>query len=187
MFRSSDTYVVQSRSWLPDWIGGVTWFGAHAAHGTVYNPVVIAMSSTPDCLAYGWQGVFNTSTSFWAHRNVINFAQVKFDYMISDIKAKQKELEDKGLSVVNQISEKFKSASRLSLRDIEYITEAFVANAEFNRQAYVELLNFLMFRYADGFINSWNNNIFSAASVGYPAWWLEAVGYPDGPPPVTSN
>eukprot|EP01035_Chromulina_nebulosa_P016909 gene16909-22398_t len=40
LYRTSDSYIVQSRSWLPDDIGGVVWFGAHAAHGTIYVPVL---------------------------------------------------------------------------------------------------------------------------------------------------
>ena len=34
LFRTSDSYVIQSRSWLPDDRGGVIWFGPHAAHAT---------------------------------------------------------------------------------------------------------------------------------------------------------
>jgi hypothetical protein len=37
----------------------------------------------------------------------------------------------------------------------------------------------LMFKYADGFVNSKEES----KQVGYPTWWLEKVGYEDGPPP----
>ena len=33
LYRTSSSFVVQSRSWLPSQIGGVIWFGAYAPHG----------------------------------------------------------------------------------------------------------------------------------------------------------
>lgn len=38
----------------------------------------------------------------------------------------------------------------------------------------------ILFKYASGFVNEPHN---MSQMVGYPEWWLEAVGYPDGPPP----
>ena len=212
LFRSSDTYVVQSRSWLPHAVGGVIWFGPHAAHGTVYNPIMMAMNRSPDCLAYGWQGVYNTTSSFWANRNVLNLAQMKFDYIIKDVKSKQLELEGVGQALVDDLSAKYGPLNDLNTADQVAITDALANHAEANRLAYVQLFNLVLFTYADGFFNSWKNDQFSSVSLGnyhylnipfllslrfllilpfqmlgYPAWWLEDVGYPDGPPPVTGQ
>ena len=45
----------------------------------------------------------------------------------------------------------------------------------------------ILFKYASGFVNEAssdnNNNNKMSQIVGYPAWWLKAVGYTDGPPP----
>lgn len=50
LYRTSDSYIVQSRSWLPDGMGGVLWWGAHAAPATVYLPFPVGMLSLPRCL-----------------------------------------------------------------------------------------------------------------------------------------
>ena len=77
--------------------------------GTSYVPLMAGMKTSPDCLLYGWQGMYNLSTSFWAHRVVINVAQIKFSYMIEDIRAAQSELEGASQQLVDEISEKFAS------------------------------------------------------------------------------
>ena len=38
----------------------------------------------------------------------------------------------------------------------------------------------LLFKYASGFVNTDDE---MSQMVGYPAWWLQAVGYSQGPPP----
>jgi dipeptidase len=43
MFRTSCAYVSQLRSWLKDTAGGVTWFGSHAAHTTLFVPFAAGM------------------------------------------------------------------------------------------------------------------------------------------------
>ena len=47
-----------------------------------------------------------------------------------------------------------------------------------------------MFKYNDGWVNSGSqipgSSDFKSVATGYPAWWLQQVGYPDGPPPPVS-
>lgn len=44
LYRTSDSYIVQSRSWLPDEVGGVLWYGPLSAHMTVYTPLMVMLS-----------------------------------------------------------------------------------------------------------------------------------------------
>jgi dipeptidase len=184
LFRTSASIVVQSRSWLPNEVGGVVWFAPHAAHSSSFVPIMPgAMLQAPLCLSRVYQGVYDMSTSFWAHRNILSIAQIKFSYMIVDIKNVQKTVETESQDLVNSISSKY-STSSLSDADKEDINLRLTANAEKVRDAFLQLAQDLLFRYADGFINAWTPAGFTSAHTGYPAWWLEAVGYTDGPPPV---
>lgn len=178
LYRSSDSYIVQSRAWLPNDVGGVVWFGPGAAHATNYVPLLSGMSVAPDCLAYGWQGVYNLSSSFWIHRLTLNIAQIKFDTMIEEIRALQSTLEAQSLTLVNAVTPNTTVAS---------VEALFVANAALSVPSFSQLLHSLLFTYADNYVNYWSTTGFHSVSTGYPAWWLEAVGYPNGPPPVTSS
>lgn len=179
LFRSSDTYVVQSRPYVPNTIGGVIWFGPAAAHATNYVPVLSSMDVVPDCLKWGWQGVYNMSSTYWVQRVILNVAQIKFNYMIEDIRSLQTKLENESLQLLEDINSGKYIGSAIS--------DEMVKNAEKARVEFTELINYLLYTYADGYLNYWKDGLFHSQSVGYPAWWLEQVGYPNGPPPVDSK
>jgi dipeptidase len=137
-------------------VGGVVWFGAAAAHATSYIPVMVGVVSTPDCLAWGYQGVFNTSTAFWAHRNILTLAQSKFDYMISDIRQVQSTTEHNSQVLVNEISSKYTSAAAVVTEaEMSSIHTLLNDNAEAVVIEFRTLLESLLFKYADNYINFW--------------------------------
>lgn len=150
------------------------WFGPAAAHATNYYPVLSAMDEVPEVLKWGWQGVYNMSTAYWVHRVVLNVAQIKFDYMIEDIRSLQQKMETKSVQLLQDI---------VANNDIN-CSEKVLQNAQEAFAEFKELVHYLLYTYADGYLNFWKNGAFHSQSVGYPAWWLEAVGYPNGPPPV---
>ena len=161
---------MQARANFPNEVGGIVWYGAHAAHGTTFVPVAVGMSVVPDCLAYGWQGVYNATTAFWANRNVENLAQAKFSYMIEDIREVQNALESNAQKLVDELSQKFSaSASRSAHLDTaatEELTSALTSNALKAVERYTTLLQELQFKYADGYINTWKAGRFVSTSAG---------------------
>ena len=63
--------------------------------------------------------------------------------------------------------------------DHEQLAAAAAANAEEVTRSWWALFDELLFKYADG----WRNVPTLGQGIGYPAWWLRSVGYPEGPPP----
>lgn len=179
LYRSSDSFVIQARANVSNDVGGVVWYGPGAAHATNYVPLVVGMTRVPDCLVYGWQGVYNVSTSYWVHRLTLNIAQIKFNTMIADVQALQSELESQSWAYISNLG-----TSNVSL---EAIQSALTANIELSVSRFSALINSMLFTYADNYLNYWSATGFHSQSTGYPAWWLEAVGYPNGPPPVNRN
>lgn len=170
IYRSSDSFIVQARPNLPNDVGGIVWFGAGAAHSTVFVPILAGQTSPPDCLLYGWQGVYNLTTSYWAHRSLLNLAQIKFNYMIEDIRTLQTTLETQSQELVDAVSAKYAnhklSNKRLSKEELSSITETFNANAQSVQTSTSDLFHTLMFKYADGWINYWDNKGFHADATG---------------------
>ncbi len=175
LFRTSNSYIVQLRDWMSCKVGAICWYGPHAAHGTVFAPFAVGMTELPDAYSYGVQAYFNRSSAFWAHRYVLNLANLKFEYAIKDVQAAQAEWEKKGELLRDDIDAKWKAGSMT----VAEMTNLYVQHAKDLVAAWWNLADALMFKYADGFVSEPGK---IGQSVGYPAWWLKAVGYPGGPP-----
>ena len=78
------------------------------------------------------------------------------------------------------VQEKWDKAWNPEYPEYGLLTEEFTRNADGIVASWWELFDQLLFKYADG----WNNVPTLGQGIGYPAWWLEKVGYKNGPPPV---
>lgn len=89
------TFVSQSRSWLPDEVGGILWFGVDDAASTVYFPMYTSATQVPSAYAVGNGSMmeFTDKAAFWVFNQVTNLAYTRYNVIHPDIRAKQKALE----------------------------------------------------------------------------------------------
>lgn len=145
-----------------------------------------ATSDSPWVLQWGWQGVYNLSSSYWSNRLLLNIAQLKFDYIIKDIQALQNKLEHESQVLIDGLSSKYSSVT-LSDKDIQIISKNIYKNSVKINKEVNELIVYCLFTYADGYLNYWKDEVYYSQSLGYPAWWLEQVGYQYGPEPINND
>lgn len=91
-------FVSQLRENLPDAVGGLLWFGTDDANTTVFTPVYCGTSVVPACYAENAGGSdaihFSFESAFWVFNWVANMIYPRYDLMIDDAKAVQKDIED---------------------------------------------------------------------------------------------
>ncbi|MGN0237005.1 MAG: dipeptidase [Lepagella sp.] len=87
------SFVSQTRSWLPDPVGGVLWFGTDDTNTTVYMPFYCGMTEVPREVQPGDINTFSIESNFWVNNIVANQAYYRYDQMIGDIRRVQSSLE----------------------------------------------------------------------------------------------
>lgn len=171
MFRCSYSFVSQARSWLPDPIGGVLWFGEDSPQTTCYIPFYCQITEVPESFSSGSRIVFDKDYAWWAFNFVSNWADLKYSYMIEDIKEVQEEIEGDFFAMQSAVEmaalELYKKDPALA---VKYLTN--YSNDAANRavDAWWELADELVAKYDDGYIGA-------SDQVGYPTWWLEEVDF----------
>jgi len=162
LYRTSDTYVVQSKK--GNSLGGVLWFGPASALGTVFTPFVVQLESIPKSFSTGYQGVFSRESAFWAACYAHNIANLKWSYAIQDLQARQDMLETKSMELMKELEA---ASGRL---DFASIQSAILDNAAGVVSSLWQLSDEIMFKYASGFVNEDDTNGGLSQMVGYPAW-----------------
>ena len=99
------TFVAQCRSWLPDEIGGILWFGVDDAASSVYIPMYSAATEVPFAFAEGNGSMmeFTNKAAFWVFNQVTNFAYTRYNLIHPEIRAKQVALEQQYVNFVQMI------------------------------------------------------------------------------------
>ncbi|MCL2028597.1 MAG: C69 family dipeptidase [Bacteroidales bacterium] len=89
------SFVTQSRSWLPNPIGGILWWGVDDTYTTVWAPMYCGMTEVPEVFKEGNGTIieYSPTSAFWLFNLVANFAYSRYSDMIVDIQKVQRDLE----------------------------------------------------------------------------------------------
>ncbi len=166
------SFVSQSRSWLPDPIGGVYWYGLDDTFTTCYVPLYAGIDRLPHSFTVGQIEKFSWDSAWWIFNLVANIANLKYSYMVEDILAVQRELEGKYLTMQPVIEE---TALTLAESDPtllnEYLTLYSVGQADEMVRRWKELGEHLLTKYNDGYVAEEGQEV----ERGYPDDWLREV------------
>jgi len=196
------SFVTQSRSWLPDPVGGIIWFGVDDTYYTVYTPMYCGMTSVPQSFAVGNGDImtYSDNAAFWVFNEVTNFVYSRASVMTPDLQAKQKELEQKYMSETVEIDAKaaelFKSTAKGDAKKGSDMITAYSVNAGNNTvKEWRELYKHLFTKYMDGNVKTrralpegYKYITPEVKQPGYPQDWLmrividagEKLKMPDG-------
>lgn len=167
------SFVSQSRSWLPDPIGGVLWYGVDDTYFTCYVPFYCGINAVPDSYAKGSLGEFSRDSAWWVFNFVANFANLKYSYMKEDIQKVQAELETTFDALQPTIE---KTAVELYEHHpgllTTYLNDYSTTHADMVVKRYRELGEFLIRKYNDGYVQNENGR---PQEVGYPESWYRDV------------
>ena len=179
IFRCGYSYVCQARGWLPDPIGGIVWFGPDEPMSTCYVPFYAGALSIAEPYYTCDTSKFDRDSAWWAFNFVANWAALKYDYMIKDIKQKQNEIEKAEIQSIKKMDEKALEVYEKDPHKARKMLTSFSKNQA--NQVVDDWWDFawtLIARYDDGYINAPGK---MAQEVGYPEKWYEKSKWPEGP------
>jgi len=187
IFRASFSYVTQSRSWLPDWLGAKVWFGHYAPHATAYVPFYVS-GSIPDSFSQGSLHKMDRG-SFWAFLTVGNWADKMYKYIMEDVTAEADKIEKAGAEKSHRAEQRAAQIYQEHRKNGDHEKYAI-------KEARKELTNWAN-SFADGVVERWwqffelivvkwhdnyrmeglHEETIRPVAMFWPQWWLEAVGY----------
>ena len=147
--QSGFTMTCQMRSWLPNDVGGVTWFNCDDANMVAYVPLYCCITQVPDPFRpeNNPRNEFSDKSAFWMNNWVANMVYPRYTMMIDDLREAQNELED--YFFIDQ------DTVLLAIKDMqvgerrEYLNRKSIAYADKMMQRWDKLAKFLIVRYND--------------------------------------
>ncbi len=169
--QTAFSWVAQMRSWLPNPIGGIFWYGLDDANLSVHVPLYTGITGVPlthsehngDLLNY------SETSAFWTFQRVSHMAYLFYDRVIVDLRKKQSEYRTKYESYVEAVDA---GALKLYEKDPQ-LAKQFLT--EFSHNTATNLVNewrnfgnFLLVKYLDGNVKQEQNGEFLRNSWDFP-------------------
>ena len=179
------SFVAQCRSWLPNKLGGIIWFGVDDTYSTCYCPVYCGISQVPVCFEEGNGSMsrYSETAAFWLFNRVSNFCYLRYDAMIQDVVKVQQELE------TDFVRDETAHARRWAQEDNERrlvgeLNRFSNDRAERMMRRWKELDQMLLMKYVDGNIKHEKDGKIETTETGvvrypeqppYPAWFYRQI------------
>ncbi len=174
------SFVTQSRSWLPDPVGGILWFGVDDTYSTVYIPMYCGISRVPHSFAVGTGSFqeFTWDSAFWVFNYVSNYSYLRYRDMIQDVQLVQRELEGRFLADQPAIDAAAKALFEQSPRlAVDYLTNYSCNAGDATVKRWRKLGEELLFKYLDGNVKDEHGKV---THPGYPESWYDRVAKATG-------
>ena len=168
-FQTAFTFVAQLRSFMPDEVGGVMWFGTDDANMVVYTPVYCCATVVPDCYAkcYADPVEFSWKSSFWVFNWVANMIYPKYSMVIDDMRAVQGELEKRIYEQSREMERKALEAVKVSPKHaVEMLTDFTCNSAEMALAEWKKFGEKIIVKYNDFVVKKEENGKVKRSSTG---------------------
>ena len=169
-YNTAFSYVAQLRNYLPNEIGGICWFGVDDTYTNCYFPIYGCVTEISEPFTKGSINHYSTESAWWAFNFAANFAQIRYNLMVEDIKQVQSFFEDKFTAQQKAVE---KAALKLDGEErIQFLTNYSSQAGQQIHNAWVKLGNHLVTNYNDGYVKDSTNRI---RAKGYSEEWLKKV------------
>ena len=180
-------FCTQMRSWLPDPVGGIIWFGVDDANTAVFVPMYCCINEVPDCFREGKGDLytFDFDAAFWVNNLIANQCYHRYSQMIPDVRRVQKGLEDAFEAQQPQVEAKAAAIYKNNPAEaVEFLTNYSVNSSQDYLHKYQKLAQYLFVKFLDGNIkkekdgkferNAWGNPV-SPNYGGYTQDYFETI------------
>ncbi len=145
-------YVGESRSWLPDVVGGVFWFGVDDTATSPLTPYYASSTRIANSLKEGNGSMmeYSSTSMFWIQNRVSNFAYTRYKDIFKDIKRVMNVWEDARYaeqSLIDEIALNLYESDPAAA--VQYLTDYSVNTAQSLFQIWQDLDGHLFVKYHD--------------------------------------
>ena len=177
--QSACVYVSQMRSWLPDHIGGLTWFANDEANMTAFTPVYCQMTQAPECYDKSTADAFHFSTrsAYWVENWVSNMVYLRYSLLFPELQKVRDRLEQDYNSLQADIESKAASMSKEEA--VKYLSEYSHRTASAMMDEWNQLAQLIIVKYNDMAVKRTDENGQYEKTPGGNPRPLIRPGYPD--------
>ena len=175
-------FVGQMRSWLPDAVGGIVWWGNDDANMIAYTPVYCGVSDIPQCYVRipGEQDelTFSWGSAFWMQNTVSNMVYPYYSKMYPDLRKVIDELEAayvKEVATIDQEAKKLFESQPMALG--RYLANYSNKAADEMMQRWDRLYKYLIVKHNDMVVKREKDGQFERTPEGFAAPTVRP-GYP---------
>lgn len=182
--QSGFTMTCQMRSWLPDDVGGVTWFNCDDADMVAYVPLYCCITQVPDCFRpeNNPRTEFSTESAFWMNNWVANMVYPRYSMMIGDLRKAQHELEDFYFADQDSVLAAVENMTPADRRD--YLNKKSIDYADRMMKHWDKLAKYLIVKYNDQVVRRTDKNgeflRWGYDTPGYDIEFINSIGTATG-------